>query len=94
MALTLFATALHAQNTVRVKGTISDASGGPLAFATVAVRGIAAGTVADVDGKFEVEAPADGTLRVSYTGYGTIEVAVGGRTQIDITLAESPSALS
>lgn len=89
-----FTAFLGAQSTVRVKGKVSDAAGEPLAFATVAVRGLPVGTATDVDGKFEVSAPADGILRVSYTGYETKEVAVEGRDQIDVVLAESPNALS
>lgn len=59
--------------TVRVTGTVTDQSTGEaLPGATIVVRGAdGLGTVTDIDGNFQLSAPAGTTLEVSYIGYAT-----------------------
>lgn len=84
---------VFAQNEITVSGTVSDDLG-PLAGASVVVKGTTTGTQTDFDGNFTLNnVPADGTLVISYIGYSTQEILVDGRTSITVTLAEDAEAL-
>ena len=69
--------------TIKVSGQVVDDQGEPLVGATIKVKGTKDGTVTDLDGKFQLDAPANGTLVVSYVGYKDAEVAVRGRAIIE-----------
>jgi len=78
---------IYAQRAIR--GTITDDTGEALIGATVFVRGTSAGTVTDVDGKFELTVPETANMLViSYTGFTTQEVPLAGTTDFNITLAQ------
>jgi TonB-linked SusC/RagA family outer membrane protein len=68
--------------------TVTDEEG-PLAGATVAIKGSTQGELSDVDGvvKFDRIAP-DATLVISFVGYATQEVPVDGRTSISVVLVQ------
>ena len=69
--------------TIQVKSHVVDQDGQPLIGATIRVKGSTEGTVTDIEGKFQLNAPANATLIVSYLGYKDCEVAVRGRAIID-----------
>ena len=71
----------------RIQGTILDANGDPVVGANILVKGTREGTFTDVDGHFEMNAPANAVLVCSSIGYETLEVPVGGRRQFNLTLA-------
>ena len=75
------------QQAKKLTGTISDQLG-PLTGATVKVKGTSNGAVADLDGRFEMQAPAGATLVFSYVGYITQEVKLGNQSRLDIVLKE------
>ena len=82
----LAALTVNAQN-LTVKGTITDgASGDPVPFASVVVKGTGAWCTSDADGNFSVEAPANATLSVESLGYLSAEVAVNGKNIMNITI--------
>ncbi|MFN8303847.1 MAG: TonB-dependent receptor [Saprospiraceae bacterium] len=89
----LFAFAAGAQVTVGGKVTLQP--GGEAAIgATVRVKGATIGAVTDIDGNYRLVAPdAEAVLIFSYTGFLDQEIAIGGRSSIDVTLAESVSQL-
>lgn len=66
-----------------------DSQGQPIIGATVSLKGTTQGTVANLDGTFElaVNGPDD-VLSLSYLGFNTKEVTVGNSTKFDITLDE------
>lgn len=77
---------------VTVSGKVVDANGEPVIGAAVIVKDTTIGTSTDIDGSYTLQVPApvsDKVLNVSFLGYDTIEATIGGRTQIDFTLAES-----
>jgi TonB-linked SusC/RagA family outer membrane protein len=79
---------------IKITGTVSDAKG-PLPGVTVKVKGTDVGAQTDMNGKYTIIAPDDnGTLVFTFIGYSTKEVPIAGKTQIDVTLAEEPKALS
>ena len=85
----------HAQNNVKVSGTVIDDKGEALIGVSIVVKGLAtAGTITDVDGKYSITAPAtDAVLQFSYIGYITQEVLVNSKTEINVTLLEDAKAL-
>src|SRR6478735_6750017 len=75
----LFITILsaHAQETRVVKGTLTDPeTGTPLPGVNVVIKGTASGTVTDMDGNYEIEAPVGSVLVFSFVGYSSKEVVV------------------
>ncbi|MBO5626714.1 MAG: TonB-dependent receptor [Prevotella sp.] len=76
---------------IKVSGQVVDQDGEPLIGATVRVKGSQTGSVTDIDGNFQLDAPANGTLVVSYVGYKDSEIAVRGRAVIEKIQLESDS---
>ena len=70
---------LFAQNKT-IRGSIVDNKGEALIGASVTIKGTTTGTIADINGRFELSAPATGTLVVSFMGYITQELPLGRET--------------
>ena len=75
----------------QVRGTVVDESGQPVIGATIQIKGTSQGTVTDVDGRFNLSAPANGTLVISYVGMRTQEVPV--QPNVSVTLREDTEML-
>ena len=80
--------ALQAQG-VQITGNVSSSEdGAPLPGVSVVVKGTTVGTVTDINGKYSISVPSNATTLVfSFVGMRTQEVPIGGKTQIDVTLA-------
>lgn len=78
----------------QVSGKIKDASGTGMPGVSIAVKGTQRGSNTDVDGNYKITAPENATLVYSFVGYKGQEVAVGGRSVIDVTLAEDNQVLN
>ena len=77
-----------------VTGKVTDEKGEPLPGATVVIKGIAKGSIADVDGNYALEVPGDATALIfSYVGYVSEEVNIEGRSVVDISLIPDITAL-
>ncbi|TKD63412.1 TonB-dependent receptor [Flavobacterium sp. ASW18X] len=68
-----------------VTGIVSD-SDGPLAGASVIIKGTTNGVSTDFDGNFSVIAKPDDVLVISYIGYNPKEIKVGNQNQLRIVL--------
>ncbi|MDR3268580.1 MAG: TonB-dependent receptor [Tannerella sp.] len=77
----------------KVSGIVTDEKGEPLAGASIMEKGIANGTVTDVDGKFRLNVLPNAILVVSFIGYTTQEVATGNKTNLNVTLQEDSQLL-
>ncbi len=78
-----------------VTGTVTVASGEPLAGATVRVAALPdQGTVTDIDGFYSINASPDDVLIISFIGYQTQEILVGDRTEINVVLRVDQQLLS
>lgn len=78
-----------------VSGKVIDSKdGSPLPGVNVAVKGTNRGTTTDASGQFKVSAADKATLIVSFVGYSTQNASVGGRSVVNIALAENVSELS
>ncbi|GHT27725.1 SusC/RagA family TonB-linked outer membrane protein [Bacteroidia bacterium] len=81
------------QQSQKVTGTVED-SFGPIAGASLLVKGTSNGTITDVNGSFTLDGVKDGdVIQVSYLGYTTQEIVFKGQTGLTITLVEDSQAL-
>ena len=79
---------------VTVNGTVSDAaSGDPVPYASVVLKGTLTGVTADLDGAYSITVPAGGTLVFSSIGYKTEEIVVNGRGTINVALEPDAESL-
>lgn len=79
------------QNTV--SGTVTDSFGTPLPGANVVVQGTTTGTQTDFDGNYSITADGNATLVFSYLGFVSQTIAIGGRSSINVQMAEDSQAL-
>ncbi|WP_373495113.1 SusC/RagA family TonB-linked outer membrane protein [Aquiflexum sp.] len=71
-----------------VEGKVSDPSGQPLPGTSVLIKGTTKGTVADLDGVFNIVANASDTLSFSFIGFEKLDRVVGNANIINVTLQE------
>ena len=90
--LMLFASVSLFAQKVTVTGTVSDEIG-PVIGVSVVEKGTTNGTVTDLDGKYSISVASDAVLEFSSIGYSTQEIAVGGRSVINVSLAEDAEFL-
>lgn len=79
--------------TSEVRGTVKDANGESLIGVNVVRKGTSDGTVTDLDGNFELKAPANATLVFSYIGFEKQERVWDGKSRLDVTLKEDVAML-
>ncbi|MCD8471673.1 MAG: TonB-dependent receptor plug domain-containing protein [Parabacteroides chartae] len=66
---------------------------GPIAGASVAIKGTTIGTISDVDGNFSLEISNGQTIQVSFIGYTTQEIRYTGQSSINVTLVEDTKVI-
>ena len=89
----LLCTALNAQTSGMVTGTVIDVSGEALPGVSVIVKGTTAGTITGIDGEFSIAASPQAMLQFSFVGYKSQEVKVGNQKIIKIVLEEESQNL-
>jgi TonB-linked SusC/RagA family outer membrane protein len=85
---------LHAQNTIHIKGRVTNGSGQPVPRATILVKGYKTGVSSDENGNFEIVAPPNATLNVSSVNYSASSIKVGGRIDIEIVLVAADNSMN
>ncbi len=89
------ASSVFAQNTLTIKGVVTDTKNEPLVGATIKVKGTTHGVATDLDGKFTLPGVAKtAVLEVSYVGMQSQSILVNGQTQFKISLKDNASQLS
>jgi TonB-linked SusC/RagA family outer membrane protein len=92
--LLLAAAVVHAQERT-VSGTVTDEAGSTMPGVNVLIKGTAAGTVTDVNGKFQLLVPGDDAILVfTFVGYAAQEIPVAGRSVVDVPLQQDMTNLS
>lgn len=86
--LLLSVSLLFAQNTISVKGKVTDASNESVPGASILIKGTMQGTITDVDGVFTIQADPQATIVVSFIGMKTQEIPVNNRTSINVQMHE------
>ncbi len=77
------------QPQTKVTGKVTDTTGGSLPGVSVVVKGSTNGTITDVNGNYALSnVPAKSTLQFSFVGMKTQEIVFGGKTTINVVLAE------
>ena len=72
-----------------ISGKVSDSTGAGLPGASVVVKGTTTGVITDGDGKYTItKVPENATLQFSFVGMKMQEIVVGGKTTIDVVLAD------
>jgi iron complex outermembrane receptor protein len=90
--LTLIFTISIAAQEIQVSGVVTDGSNGPLAGASILVKGTQNGVSADFDGKFTIKAKVGDVLLVSFIGFETQSITVKGNT-VNVSLQGSGETL-
>lgn len=81
------------QQSGKVTGTVEDDLG-PVAGASVVVKGTTNGNITDMDGNFTLEGVKNGDIiQISFIGYTTQEIKYTGQPTIQIKLAEDTQKL-
>ena len=81
------------QQSGKVTGIVADDLG-PVAGASVAVKGTSKGTITDSDGKFVLNGVKKGEIiQISFLGYTTQEIAYKGQESLDIKLVEDSQTI-
>ena len=78
--LTLIFTISLAAQEIEVSGVVTDSSKGPLAGASILVKGTQNGVSADFDGKFTIKAKPGDVLLISFIGFESQSITVKGST--------------
>ena len=76
-----------------VSGRVTDSNGDPLPGAGVLISGTTKGTTTDADGRFSLAVAPNQSLEFSFIGYATQVVPVGGRSVLNVTLADDQNIL-
>ncbi len=89
-----FSWSAYAQKTV--SGSVVDETGAPVIGAGVVLQGASnVGTVTNENGQYSLAVPGnDSVLEFSCIGYATQNITVGGRSVIDVVLAEDSNMLN
>jgi TonB-linked SusC/RagA family outer membrane protein len=78
---------VFAQNR-NLSGTVTDANGKPIPFASITVKGTKNGVTADADGKFTIKSVASGTvLVITSVGFDDKEITVGTSDNVAVSLS-------
>lgn len=93
LALFLLPFSLYAQ-TYLLKGSVFDNANEPLVGANIQIKGTQTGTLADIDGGFQLDVLPNQTLIVSFVGYKMQEIPVNGRKSIKVVLTEDSQLLN
>ena len=88
----LGASALWAQKTITVTGTVTDALKEPIIGAAVMQQGTTVGTATDIDGNFELVVPEGAVLEFSSIGFETRTLKATGK--MDVILREDSEMLN
>lgn len=81
-----------AQEKIGVSGTLKDASGAPVIYATVIEKGTTNGATTDEKGAFKLQVNPGATLVVSSIGYTTLEVAA--KSTLSLVMEDASKGLN
>ena len=93
LSLLLFTSSGYSQNSLLVKGRVTNESGQPVQGASVIVKGLTTGASTNSNGNFEINASPSSTIIISSVGFVRQEVAVNGNQFLDVTLQLSATDL-
>jgi TonB-linked SusC/RagA family outer membrane protein len=94
LPLLFFSISAYSQNTINVKGRITDENGAPVIGASVVVKGETTGVSSDNNGDFVINASPNSSLLISSVGFIEQEIKVNGKTSLNVTLRHNETGLN
>lgn len=83
----------HAQDTIRVTGTVSDETNNPLIGVSVSIKDkVSGGVMTDIKGQYVIKAEPYSTLIFSYVGYANQELKIGNKNLLNVRLKRADSS--
>jgi TonB-linked SusC/RagA family outer membrane protein len=86
LAVLVLCTVMTFGQTKTVTGTVKDAKGDPIPFATIKVKGTTNAVAADANGNFTINAPQDATFVISAVGFDGAEIKAGSSGNVIVAL--------
>lgn len=83
---------LWAQNKA-ITGVVTDENNEPVVGASVVIKNTTHGTLTDIDGKYNIDAPSNAILVYSFIGYTPKEEKVDNRTHINVSMKADNTTL-
>ncbi len=77
----------------KITGLVTDEKGDPIIGASVKLEKSNIGTITDLNGKFNIDAPISGKLSISYIGYVSASLSIAGKSDYKIILQEDSKDL-
>lgn len=93
MALMFYSLAAFAQNTITVKGVVTDPANDPLPGVSIKIEGTTKGGTTNMDGKYTLTVSPKAVLVFSFTGMKTQRIPVKGRTTINVKFEDDDKTL-
>ncbi|MGB4576811.1 MAG: TonB-dependent receptor [Paludibacter sp.] len=81
-------------NPKKITGKVTDEKGEPIIGANILLDGTSIGTISDVDGNFNIEAPENGLVTVTYIGYIPQKIDIAGKSFLNVLLQEDTKILN
>jgi TonB-dependent starch-binding outer membrane protein SusC len=94
LPLLFFSINAYSQNTINVKGRITDENGAPVIGASIVVKGATTGVSSDNNGDFEIAASTNSSLIITSVGYIEQEVKVNRSSSVNVTLKRTTTDLN
>ncbi|MDR3061014.1 MAG: carboxypeptidase-like regulatory domain-containing protein, partial [Dysgonamonadaceae bacterium] len=85
---TVFLLPVVAQNTITVKGVVTDFEGEALIGVSVVQSGSSNGTATLSDGSFVLSVPQNARIRFSYVGYETVELPATAEMKVRMEISK------
>lgn len=73
----------------KIQGSVKDELGGPLAGASITVKGTTNGTITDADGNFSLNVDVGSVIVITYIGYHSKEMTIDSKNNFNIELVEN-----
>ena len=84
---------IQQDNTLMIRGKVTDAAGGPLPGASITIVGTTKGVTTDLDGTFTIEANRGDKLIFSFIGMDSQVIDITNQTRINVELKEKSEEL-
>ena len=89
-----FSTAVCAQESITVTGTVTDTKGEPMIGVNITVKDVPGlGTITDIDGQYRIKMDAYNRLIFTYIGFESVGVQVKDQRVVDVEMVEAEASV-
>lgn len=94
VALLSFSINMQAQETVTIKGRVTDTEGEPMIGVNISVVDMAGlGTITDLDGNYQLKVEPYKKLAFTYIGYESVEIPIRDELVVNVTMREADASV-